>query len=412
MYFELHITPHWAGEVSPTEWTMVIAAVAIGTLFAIGHTFRKPVINNSQIVYDNKNLRRLSLIYSLIALGVALEIGGGKWDVTWHGLQKPETFFTPPHTVLYAGVALVLSMAIIGLYLKFRSKNFRSQNKLLDPLNLAIAGSIMQIFSGGFDFTWHSTFGFDGLLSPPHTLLVSGMILNSLAAVKGLTMTNQMRNYEFKKVTKLAFALGFTVFWMSSVAMLDLYTYPWSKGEHFDFNPDPQLAALTGTVLFPLYAPFVSIIALRTLPTRYPVTLVTGLYIIIITLANIVPDESLHSSLPYYTSNVLVALAIDFIYKAKFHNKAKVIAIGALLGPFFLTMYFPGVILVYHEPLQLPDNIPLETLAFLPLLYQTQIGIVLIPSILAGIAGAMLGSRAAKMWLEPRSLRQKTAFSP
>ncbi|HEU4824414.1 MAG TPA: hypothetical protein VFS97_13400, partial [Nitrososphaeraceae archaeon] len=36
--------------------------------------------------------------------GAFLQIGGGSWDVTSHIMQKPETFFTLSHTVLYIGV--------------------------------------------------------------------------------------------------------------------------------------------------------------------------------------------------------------------------------------------------------------------------------------------------------------------
>ena len=57
------------------------------------------------------------------------------------------------------------------------------------------------------------------------------------------------------------------------------------------------------------------------------------------------------------------------------------------------------------------EQISVEVAVFLPLIYQTELGIVLIPSILAGIADSMLGFRATRMWLEPR-LRQKSTLPP
>src|ERR671925_2340690 len=250
-----HISPHWAGEFSTFEWSLIIAAIAITTVFLFSFAFwKQPNLRGNQIIYENKKglLTKFFLIYTLMAVGMALQIGGGKWDVTWHILQRPETFFTPPHAVLYAGVALAVSAAGAGLYLKVRSK--QTKGNLLsfsDPIFFAVVGSIMQIIAGASDFSWHSTFGFDGLLSPPHALLVSGMVINSLAAVKGLVMLNQTTDYSSKGIinvtiiaTNLSMALALAVLWMCSVALLDLYTYPWSKGEHFDFNPDPQIAAL------------------------------------------------------------------------------------------------------------------------------------------------------------------------
>jgi hypothetical protein len=411
-----HISSHWAGEFSTFEWSLIIAAIAITTVFLFSFAFWKqqPIGRGNQILYENKKglLTKFFLIYSLMAVGMALQIGGGKWDVTWHILQRPETFFTPPHAVLYAGVALTVSAAGAGLYLKVRSKQTKGNllSSLSDPIFFAVVGSIMQIVAGASDFSWHSTFGFDGLLSPPHALLVSGMVVNSLAASKGLTtMLNQVKSSPTRIIAILALALSLAVLWMCSVALLDLYTYPWSDGEHFNFNPDPYVAALSATIAYPLIGPFIALLALKVLPIKYPFTLVTGVYVAIIFLANILPDENLHESMPYYALNVLVAFAIDHIYKAArfIHNssKAKIIIIGSLFGPFFISMYFPGIMAIYEEPLRMAEEeLRIEEAVFLPLIYQTELRIVLIPSILMGITGSALGTRAGKMWLERTTL--------
>ena len=52
----------------------------------------------------------------LISLGILVSTSGGSWDITNHLLNKPETFFAPPHAVLYTGVAL----AILGSVIIFR----------------------------------------------------------------------------------------------------------------------------------------------------------------------------------------------------------------------------------------------------------------------------------------------------
>src|SRR5918996_4409873 len=413
----LHVSPHWGGQFSTFEWLLVIAVIAITTVFLFGYAFwkktnHKPILRGNQVLYENRRglLTKFFLIYTLMAVGMALQIGGGKWDVTWHILQRPETFFTPPHAVLYAGVALTVSAAGAGLYLKLRSRQKNGNLLLSDPIFFAVVGSTMQIIAGIFDFSWHNTFGFDGLLSPPHALLVSGMVINSLAAAKGITtILNQVQRSPTRIIAIGALALSLAVLWMCSVALMDLYTYPWSEGEHFNFNPDPQMAALGATIGYPLVGPFVALLALRVLPIKYPFTLVTGLYLSVIFLANILPDPSLHGSMPYYALNILIAFAIDNIYKAArfIHNssKAKVIVIGSLFGPFFISMYFPGIVAIYQEPLGLAEEeLAIEDVAFAPLIYQTDLWVVLIPSILAGIIGSVLGTRAGKMWSERTTL--------
>jgi hypothetical protein len=421
----LHVSPHWGGQFSTFEWLLVIAVIAITTVFLSSYAFWKktnhqPILRGNQVLYENRTglLTKFFLIYTLMAVGMALQIGGGKWDVTWHILQRPETFFTPPHTVLYAGVAVTVSAVGAGLYLKLRSKQKTNGNWLLssspglsDPIFFAVVGSTMQIIAGIFDFSWHNAFGFDGLLSPPHALLVSGMVINSLAAAKGLnTILNQIQRSPTTRIIAIVtLALSLAVLWMCSVALMDLYTYPWSEGEHFNFNPDPQMAALGATIGYPLIGPFIALLALKVLPIKYPFTLVTGVYVAIIFLANILPDENLHGSIPYYALNVLVAFVIDHIYKAArfihYDSKAKIIIIGSLIGPFFISMYFPGIMAIYQEPLRMAEEeLRIEEAVFLPLIYQTELRIVLIPSILMGIAGSSLGARAGKMWLERTTL--------
>ena len=51
----------------------------------------------------------------LTSLGILLVTVGGSWDITNHLLSKPETFFSPPHALMYSGVAV----SLIGVVLSF-----------------------------------------------------------------------------------------------------------------------------------------------------------------------------------------------------------------------------------------------------------------------------------------------------
>ena len=113
------------------------------------------------------NAINVSLAALIIATaGAFLQIGGTSWDVTSHLMLKPETFFTPSHTVLYTGVGLLtISAVLAGTLIKnkdLRTKSFFSSFKLI------IIGSAISIVAGPSDFLWHEKFGIDGLLSPPH----------------------------------------------------------------------------------------------------------------------------------------------------------------------------------------------------------------------------------------------------
>lgn len=44
----------------------------------------------------------------------------------------------------------------------------------------------MEPVSGPVDFMWHEAFRVDGLMSPPHLALVTGILVNAVAAAVGL----------------------------------------------------------------------------------------------------------------------------------------------------------------------------------------------------------------------------------
>src|ERR671933_1633817 len=125
-------------------------------------------------------------ILILATIGVFIQTEGASWDVTSHLLRRPETFFTPSHAMLYTGVGLLIIAAAVSAHLlrkndeQIRTKSFSTAFKLL------IIGSAVSIIAGPSDYLWHQVFGVDGLLSPTHLTLVTGMLINSIAVVLGL----------------------------------------------------------------------------------------------------------------------------------------------------------------------------------------------------------------------------------
>src|SRR5437870_6111178 len=62
-------------------------------------------------------IAKLFVGYTLVSAGIFVSASGGSWDITNHLLNKPETFFSAPHALLYSGVA----SAILGCAVMFRA---------------------------------------------------------------------------------------------------------------------------------------------------------------------------------------------------------------------------------------------------------------------------------------------------
>src|SRR5688572_19729662 len=140
-------------------------------------------------------MRISPIIYFLISIGVSLQISGSNWDIVWHGVGNVETFFTPPHSVIYSGVALAIGSVIGGItqaafkiqqQKKYATWLVQLPSSLPLSLKLTAIGCILQLSAGPFDFLWHTQFGFDGLLSPPHSVLTVGMLTTALGALIGI----------------------------------------------------------------------------------------------------------------------------------------------------------------------------------------------------------------------------------
>ena len=85
----------------------------------------------------------LNVLTTALFIGVAggiLQIGGASWDITSHILRKPETFFTPSHSLLYTGAGLTTIAAIIGIFASLKGKREIHNRSFYTAFKLLILG--------------------------------------------------------------------------------------------------------------------------------------------------------------------------------------------------------------------------------------------------------------------------------
>lgn len=283
------------------------------------------------------------LIISLV--GSVLEIWGGSWDITSHLLGAPESFFTPPHAVLYTGVGIGLIAGIMSFFILIKDKEAR-QASFSFGLKLIIVGSVIQIVAGPGDYVWHELFGVDGLLSPTHLTLITGILIQSVGIVIGLTRLVPL-NF---KIVKPAIVVSFSALWFIVIAFIFQFTLPISKGEIMNLNPDPFVAGIILAITMPFFSVLIFWGSVKSMKRFGWASAVVALLIIFNVTANVIPAEALWNYLPWYALPMIVAIISDGIMNNKIRmGKFGEYVAGGLVGAIFLVYSMPLVGMAYIQ---------------------------------------------------------------
>ena len=343
----------------------------------------------------------------LATVGVFIQTEGASWDVTSHLLRRPETFFTPSHTMLYTGVGLLIIAAAISAHLlrknydEIRTKSFSTALKLL------IIGSAISLVAGPSDYLWHQVFGVDGLLSPTHLTLVTGMLINSIAVVLGLARIivhfPTARERRLRTLIKAAMIPAFAVMWVMMIWYVYMFALPLSNGQHFNFNLNPIHEIIISIIALPMIGSMVFITASRTIGIFGAATAVTALLLVMNSFANIIPSSQLMPLLPWYLMLILPAVLADLILNKSIiitRSKKKilkaersVIISGAIIGSIFYIIGYPMLPMTFAEPLSYTfhsmNDILVNFVRTLPF--------VLVPGVAIGTTGAIISVKKIKV---------------
>jgi hypothetical protein len=395
--------------------------------------------------FNEKAKRNPITGYILVSLGVLLSASSGSWDITNHLLNKPETFFSPPHAGLYIGVIIVLSGSIMVLSRYYSSSNISNNNhyidKLIDlplPMKLVTIGVVMLVTAGPFDFAWHSAFGLDGLLSPSHSVLTIGMAVSSIGALLGmLSSNNNQNNNDNNKsrkfnpsittsssfsssfsigdstnndsnntshaVSPILIVIGIIPVWITVSGLIHMASLPFSETEHFNFNPDPTLAAIVATLAFPFIVSFILFssfqLSVRSRRTKrmFGILSITGIVFIIINLTTaILPNEYLVPTIPFYVLNIIPIVAVDILLSKLSTPKTKIVnyIVGAVIGSIFFTLYYPLITHTYNEVISNSQTVwPSLTSSIYFKMIDKIYPLMVIPAAVTGILATIISSK-------------------
>ncbi|HKU48911.1 MAG TPA: hypothetical protein VJP79_03080 [Nitrososphaera sp.] len=338
----------------------------------------------------------------LLSVGVMLAAGGGSWDITNHLLNKPETFFAPPHAVLYSGVGTSVAGALLVF---FASRSMTG--RIVWPAKLALAGIALLVSAGPVDFAWHSAYGLDGLFSPPHFVLVSGMVASSLGGLASMVYYKSMslrtrsggsRVLERINMHPALIVIGIVPLWLSLSGVVDMLTLPFSDTPFFKFNPDPASGVAIATMAFPIVIASCLCGASVLSGRRFgAMSLAGAAFLTTSALTSIVPSEALHPTLLFYALSIIPIVAADAIMSYRFWRPfaIPVYAAGAVLGLTFIALYYPLVTHTFNEAIN-PARIVWPSVTaeiYFDMITPATYAVMAVPSAALGVAGAIAANR-------------------
>lgn len=269
------------------------------------------------------------------------------WDGAWHASWGRDTFFIPPHDMMYGGISLSMGMAIAVLITSSRrprERDFIQIGPMQAPLGIwiSLVGMVLMFGSAVYDDWWHNTIGHvEGdivLWSPPHFVglvgslgTLGGAVLFVLREVPILTRADGKPIWIWQQfdVPALGLLLTFSylAFMLAAITMDRWVIYDKLR---FEGSLYPLLALLTG--------PGLLIVAQRITNRAGAATFAVALgFVLSAAVAFFVRDLfgfPKAASLPIM--GLVSALALDVAFK-KFGGGYKWLVVG---GPLFVLIFY------------------------------------------------------------------------
>ncbi|MFP5079486.1 hypothetical protein [Pedobacter sp. JCM 36344] len=286
-------------------------------------------------------------IYAVVFSSLSIVIGL-IWDISWHTSIGRDGLFSPPHLLIYLGAVTaglfsgyhVLRLTFSGREAE-RDVSIRFWGIFYGSLGalFCIWGAFTMITSAPFDDWWHNTFGLDvQILSPPHTVLLLGMVTVQFGAmVSVLAYQNRLAtsSYAVIKTLKWSFTLssGFMLVMIYTIASQYL-------GRHAMHS---SFFYIVSGLLFPLPLVAVSVAS----PGRWAATQTAIVYMIVMAslvwilplfaaeprLGPVLNHITHYQSFDFPLLLIFPAIAIDWLNERMQHKKAffKALFLGPLL---------------------------------------------------------------------------------
>ncbi len=244
----------------------------------------KPEAVRESAIESNEAVSKVELptyLYATVLASFSIMIGL-VWDISWHMSIGRDGLFSAPHLAIYFGGVLagifsgvrVLKITFAGTEQQ-KNESIKFWGVFRGSLGalFCIWGAFAMLTSAPFDDWWHNTYGLDvTILSPPHTVLLLGMLTIQFGAmITVLSVKNRMKlanqvNPRTENLLKWFFALsaGFVLCMLFTISSEFLGRHDMHSASFYQVS----------SIVFPLLLIAVSIAA----PGKWGATMAAGVY--------------------------------------------------------------------------------------------------------------------------------------
>ncbi|MCS7026745.1 MAG: hypothetical protein NZV14_18250 [Bryobacteraceae bacterium] len=170
-------------------------------------------------------------VWSFLASTICAVLGVS-WDISWHMSIGRDTFWSPPHLLIYTSgllAGLTAAWVILGATFQRDTSPRLSSVRIWGfqgPLGAFVAawGALAMLTSAPFDNWWHNAYGLDTkILSPPHLVLAFGLFAIRLGALLvSVSEMNRASGLLRQQLTGVVLLLGGTVMGIAVGTFLEL----------------------------------------------------------------------------------------------------------------------------------------------------------------------------------------------
>lgn len=241
---------------------------------------------------------------------------------------------------------------VVGLWIWFRENPQKNSYKF--GFRIAQMGAILEVVAGVWNEIWHIIYITEPIISPPHALLVIGMMSVMVGMVIGMTQyySNIIMQIDNRKITLPVLS-----------ALLMMFTSRWlvSSGSVI------YLAGITTDVLLrSIMVGLLSLIStLVIVPVLWIIQKKGSVTVIVLTfnLINWIFLDPYVGDPPYFPYGVFTVVIAPIYLIAKAKKKSAIVLSAALLGLLSHLTYFPFSVQIYNLPGYSMDQILLISIS-------------------------------------------------